>query len=288
MKTTNPAGRVLCAALLLFSLPAAAGNPAISVAPPVCICPEPPTVPGSRTECWELLSLESQDSADSPAEKLARIDARIRELSLELNRLVWETYLDYAAEVRVAPAVLNYPGLDYRALCDTVPEIAALDRQYREASDAYTEILKSDPKYDAVHREYVALKDVDDKARQNANREQYNLMYDRLRRKDRRYTPALEARQAAVRARNMAVTRFLLAHYQAQGRVMPTEPLFKNYSDTMRAVRSRVARIGEYESELSILLRLRREVFEQVLRERYDVPGKHADDGSVVGGLAQG
>ncbi|MFQ7387764.1 MAG: hypothetical protein ACLRM8_10000 [Alistipes sp.] len=73
--------------------------------------------------------------------------------------------------------------MDYSALCDTVSAIAVLDAQYRKAADVYTKVLKSDPKYDAIHREYVALQNVDDKDRKNANREQYNLMYDRLRRK---------------------------------------------------------------------------------------------------------
>ena len=200
----------------------------------------------------------------------------------ELNRLVWETYFDYAEQARIVPDIMTYPGLDYSALCDPVSAIAVLDAQYRKAADVYTKVLKSDPKYDAIHREYVALQNVDDKDRKNANREQYNLMYDRLRRKNSEYAPALKARQDALRARNIAVARFLLNHYQAEGRVMPVEPLFKRYSETMRTLQIRDARIEAYENELSTLQRLRREVLEQVLREQYDVPKRDAVGASAL------
>ena len=36
-----------------------------------------------------------------------------------------------------------------------VSAIAVLDAQYRKAADVYTKVLKSDPKYDAIHREDV-------------------------------------------------------------------------------------------------------------------------------------
>lgn len=61
---------------------------------------------------------------DNFSEKLARIEARIGELTLELNRLVWETYFDYAEQARIVPDIMTYPGLDYSALCDTVSAIA--------------------------------------------------------------------------------------------------------------------------------------------------------------------
>lgn len=264
MKKAIFATVALCTALLFRAASAAAGNPEIIALPEtLCCCPEPQAAP----ECV---------LPENSSEKLARIEARIGELTLDLNRLVWETYLDYAEQTRIVPGIMTYPGLDYRAVCDTVPAIAAFDGRYREASDAYTKILKSDPKYDAVHREYVALKNVDDKERKNANREQYNLMYDRLSRKNSEYAPALKARQDALRMRNIAVARFLLSHYQAEGRVMPTEPLFRSYSETMRTLRTRDTRIEAYENELSTLRRLGREVLEQVLREQYGVPKKPA------------
>ena len=89
-------------------------------------------------------------------EKLARLDESIAQRSLELNYCIWACYLDYVEQMRLTPAVMKYPGLDYRAVCDTVPEIRALGKRLRAASDAYTKILQSDPKYKAVHGEYIA------------------------------------------------------------------------------------------------------------------------------------
>ena len=113
---------------------------------------------------------------------------QIAQQSLELNYRIWECYLDYVREMRIAPAIMNYPGLDYRAVCDTVPEIRALGKRLRAASEAYVKILQSDPKYKAIHEEYIALKGVDDPQRRNANKEQYNLMYERLRKKNKNST----------------------------------------------------------------------------------------------------
>lgn len=126
-------------------------------------------------------------------EKLARLDESIAQRSLELNYCIWACYLDYVEQMRLTPAVMKYPGLDYRAVCDTVPEIRALGKRLRAASDAYTKILQSDPKYKAVHGEYIALKGVDDPKRRNVNKEQYNLMYERLRKKNKNYIPGLRA-----------------------------------------------------------------------------------------------
>lgn len=209
-------------------------------------------------------------------EKLARLDEQIARRSLELNHYLWECYLDYVEQVRLTPAVMKYPGLDYRAVRDTVPEIRALGERLRTASDAYTKILQGDPKYKAIHGEYIALKGVDDAERRNANKEQYNLMYERLRKKNKNYAPALERFRTAERERNTALVRFLLEYYKASGRAMPTEPLFKTYSETMRTLRDRYPDIGRQEQELGVLRRLRGEVYERIQREEFGVPKKAA------------
>lgn len=243
------AGILFAAAVLLFAAPAGAQGP--------------------ETECAE--------------EKLARLDEAIAQRSLELNHCIWACYLDYVGQMRLTPAVMKYPGLDYRAVCDTVPEIRALGKRLRAASDAYTKILQSDPKYKAVHGEYIALKGVDDTKRRNANKEQYNLMYERLRKKNKHYTPALERYREAERARNTALVRLLVDYYKACGRMMPTDPFFKSYSDTMRALRSRCPDIGLQEQELGVLRRLRGEVYEQMQREQFGVPKK--ETGPAMSGV---
>lgn len=63
---------------------------------------------------------------------------------------------------------------------------------------------------------------------------------------------------------------------------MPTGPLFKSYSDTMRALRDRCPDIGRQEQELGVLRRLRGEVYEQMQRERFGVPKKQT--GPAVSG----
>ena len=108
MKRANSVTVTLSATLLFCAVSAVASQPEIIDLPEtLCCCPEPPAAP----ECTML---------DNFSEKLARIEARIGELTLELNRLVWETYFDYAEQARIVPDIMTYPGLDYSALCDTV------------------------------------------------------------------------------------------------------------------------------------------------------------------------
>ena len=79
MKRANSVTVTLSATLLFCAVSAVASQPEIIDLPEtLCCCPEPPAAP----ECTML---------DNFSEKLARIEARIGELTLELNRLVWET-----------------------------------------------------------------------------------------------------------------------------------------------------------------------------------------------------
>lgn len=227
--------------------------------------------------CLTLLFASLSARAEEPAAeilraKLARIDAEIAQRSLDLNYRTVECYIDYAERNRLTPPVMTYPGLRYNAVCDTVAAIRELDARYEAANKAYKDILKSDSKYAAIHREYIAINGLKDQQRKDANTEQYNLLYARLREKNKDYTPALDARNDAMWARNIALVRFLLDYYRAQGKSMPTEPLFKNWSNERRAMREACPEIGVSENELSILRRLRSEVYEQLRREELGIP----------------
>lgn len=268
MKTIRKSLFCSCAALaavLCAAVPAAAGNPAAGNSPAFGGAPEPVTCPAGE-------SLEM---------KLAHLDREIGARALALNYLVWEKYLGYAGRGRIVPGVVDYPGMDYRTVRDTVPEIARLDAEYRFADSLYTAVLATYPEYRDIHREYVALKGVNDKERQNRNRERYNLMYRYLRDNDPGYLPAYERRQEALRVRNMAVVRFLLDYYRSQGREMPTAPLITTGSYlgsgtngpkvSMRYLRQEYPEIGRQEEELGVLRKLRPELFEKVQQQRYDL-----------------
>lgn len=206
--------------------------------------------------------------------KLARIDAQIAQKTRELNYLTVACYIDYARQSRIIPTVMSYPGLDYRAVCDTVPEIKALGERFNAADEAYVKILKSDRQYEAIHAEYQALKGVSDQKRKDDNLALYNQLYGRLRKNNPAYVPALEARTTAMRERNIALVELLLDAYKGRDAVMPTQTLFKNYSDTRRALVASCPELSVLESELSMLRRLRNEVYEQLKRQELDLPAK--------------
>lgn len=211
--------------------------------------------------------------AGTLAEKLARLDERIERLSRELNYLVWDCYLQYAERGRITPPVMNFPGMSFKTVCDTVPAIASLQRGYRVADSLYTLVLKTDPEYADIRSEYATVRNLptsDPERREN--RKRYDLMYRRLRDTNPDYVPAWERREEAMRVRNTEVTRFLLDYYKEQGREMPTSPMLERYSKEMKALRGECPEIVTRESELDVLRRLRREVYELQLREEFGVP----------------
>lgn len=221
-----------------------------------------------------VLPLAAQESAGDLQEKLARLDAEIARRTLDLNYLTMECYIEYAGDNGVTVPVMTYPGLRYALVCDTVPSVRELHERFAAADKAYVDVLRTDPKYEAIHKEYVAINGLSDQKRKDANKEQYNLLYSRLRKNNKEYAPALEARREAMRIRNLGVLRFLLDHYRAQGIAMPTEPLFASYSKETRAMKAAYSEIGKIEYELTTLRRLRSELYEQMKREELGRPPK--------------
>lgn len=232
-----------------------------SVVPTLAVCPAAPCRAG-----------------ESPKARLARLDGEIADRARALNSLVWDEYLEQMEQKRLTPDVLGYPGLDFRAVRDTVPAIARAEAAYRQADSLYTRVLETHPDYRDIHREYVALKGVSDREMQNRNKQRYNLMYSDLRANNPDYPPARDRRLEALRVRNMALVRFLLEYYRAQGREMPTEPLilrsavFSGEKCSMELLRRECTAIGRQEEELRTLRKLRAELFELIGRQRYGVP----------------
>lgn len=105
--------KLLFAAVVSVALPAA-GQAFVS---------ESPAVPDAGSPVVE----ETPD----PAEVLVRLDERIDCLALELNRITWECYFEYAEQVRITPDIMDYPGLNHRALRDTVPAIDSLGKRLK-------------------------------------------------------------------------------------------------------------------------------------------------------------
>lgn len=239
--------------------------------------------------CSAARPAEPRPEAEKPASaelkaRILKLDEVIRRLDLRLNRLTWKAYLDYAEQARITPGVFSLPGLNYARLRDTVPAIDTLGKRLRAASDAYTAILRTDPQYEAIHQEYVAIRGVKDSEREAANKMQYNQLYARLRANNPDYEPALERKHEAERQRNMAILRYMVGCYGERGWILPTDPLLSRYSSAMKELNGRCPEIGRLQDELSQLRRLRRELNERLLREQFD-PGCTADTVASAGPL---
>lgn len=223
--------------------------------------------------------VEKPASAELKA-RIIKLDEVIRRLDLQLNQLTWKVYLDYAEQARITPKVFSLPGLNYARLRDTVPSIDRLGKRLRAASEAYTAILRTDPQYDTIHQEYVALRGVKDSELEAANKMHYNQLYARLRATNPDYEPALERRREAERQRNMAILRYMVDYYGTQGWILPSGPLLTSYSSVMKELNGRCPEIGLLQDELSQLRRLRRELNERLLREEFGLTGREPDAGS--------
>lgn len=215
-------------------------------------------------------------TGDELKTRIGQLDETIRRLDLQLNQLIWKSYLDYAEQARITPKVFSLPGLHYARLRDTVPAIDTLGKRLRAASEAYTAILRTDPQYEAIHQEYVAIRGVKDPERESANKMQYNQLYARLRAANPDYEPALERRREAERQRNMAILRYMVDCYGKRGWILSTDLLLSRYSSAMKELNGRCPEIGLLQDELSQLRGLRSELNERLLREQFD-PAWKAD-----------
>ena len=240
-----------------------------------------PAQPARPTESRSL-------AGDSLKARIVKLDEVIRRLDLRLNQLTWKTYLDYAEQARITPKVFSLPGLNYRRLRDTVPAIDTLGKRLRAASDAYTAILRTDPQYDTIHQEYVALRGVKDSERESANRTHYNQLYARLRANNPDYEPALERKIEAERQRNMAILRYMIDYYGTKGWILSTDPLFSRFTSAWKELEGRCPEIARLQGELSLLRRLRGELNERLLRAEFGVSGREPDAGSRTESSAPG
>lgn len=207
----------------------------------------------------------------SDEQRLARLDREIAGLSLRLNHRTWECYIDYAGRVRQTIPIDKFKGADWQTLLDTVPELKAAQQCYKEAVDRVTELFRTDPEYESIHREYVSLKGVKDKAKNDANLQRYNLLYSRLRASNPDYPTANSNRQKAYRARNAALTRYLLDYYRKQGRQMPMIDVISRYGSELTILREECPEIAAMNEELVLLRALRKELRERMLRKEYGV-----------------
>lgn len=232
-------------------------------------------IPGMLLLVAAILTSAIPAAARSPKQsdeqRLARLDREIAGLSLRLNHRTWECYIDYAGRVRQTIPIDKFKGADWQTLLDTVPELKAAQQRYQAAVDRVTELFRTDPEYESIHREYVSLKGVKDKAKNEANLQRYNLLYSRLRASNPDYPAANSIRQKAYRDRNAALTRYLLDYYRKQGRQMPMTDVISRYSSEMTLLREECPEIVAMNEELLLLRALRKELRERMLRKEYGV-----------------
>ena len=113
---------------------------------------------------YDILYYDGEDLTDKPLiERKSLLQAKVSEGNgLSISR--------YIEEQGITPDAMKLQTEGNLSRLDSIPAIAALREAMRTAGDAYTEVLRTDPEYEAVHREYVAIKRLGDKERENLNK----------------------------------------------------------------------------------------------------------------------
>ena len=148
--------------------------------------------------------------------RIEKLDGEIQRVELQLNRLTWETYLDYAEQARITPKVFSLPGLNYARLRDTVPAIDTLRQRLRAAS---MPIRPSCVPIRSTKRSIRSMwRSAGRRIRSVSRPIKCSIIaYARLRANNPDYEPALERRKEAERQRNMAILRYMVDYYGAKG-----------------------------------------------------------------------
>lgn len=223
--------------------------------------------------CWgaaEAAKPKKRPTVEDMERRLAMLDAEQEHLSMELNRKEWECYAILAEREGRVARLTDYPGVNLKAIRDSVPEIDALYERYDACYKAWQEILRTAPEYKKLHEEYRYAKNLPkDNPRAVENKAGYDRMYDSLRAYNPAYRPTVEARDKALFDRDMAVLRHVMEWYRQQGRMMPTQPVISMAQKN--AIRNEWPEVGRMETELRALRSVRDDLFRQIRSARYGV-----------------
>lgn len=223
--------------------------------------------------CWgaaEAAKPKKRPTVEDMERRLAMLDAEQEQLSMAINRKEWECYAILAEREGRVARLTNCPGVNLKAIRDSVPEIGALYERYDACYKAWQKILRTAPEYAELHEEYRYVKNLPkDAPRAVENKAGYDRMYDSLRIHNPAYRPAVEARDKALFDRDMAVLRHVLEWYRQQGRMMPTQSVIPMAQ--MNAIRHEWPEIRRMEDELRALRSVRSDLFRQIRNMRYGV-----------------
>ncbi|MEG1700392.1 MAG: hypothetical protein RR270_03820 [Alistipes sp.] len=220
---------------------------------------------------------EPQNSQQNDrVQTLKRIETERADLALRLDKIVWDSYFNYASLTETMIDISRFKQINIKSMCDSVPALKALWQADSVAYKQWQQVLSTDAEYNAIHDEYTSLANTRDQQKNNANLQRYNLLYDRLLRNNPDYKPTTTRKNETRRQRNEGITRYLVNYYHAHGQLMPREELL-NYS-LMRTLREGYPAIVTMERELSLTDKLLRELQEQLLRERYGMPAAPKSD----------
>lgn len=223
--------------------------------------------------CWgaaEAAKPKKRPIVEDMERRLAMLDAEQERLAMEINRKEWECYAILAEREGRVARLTNCPGVNLKAIRDSVPQIGALYERYDACYKAWQEILRTAPEYAELHEEYRYVKNLPkDAPRAVENKAGYNRMYDSLRIHNPAYRPAAEARDKALFDRDMAVLRHVMEWYRQQGRMMPTQSVIPMAQ--MNAIRYEWPEVRRMEDELRTLRSVRSDLFRQIRNVRYGV-----------------
>lgn len=200
----------------------------------------------------------------------ARVERDLDSLKREFGYAMWSRYLEEQIRRELPVDYRKLPAFDMELFCQNIPELTDLQRIYTELDESRKRICEARPEYEGLRLEYRIAFHADDKQAIAKSKADYEAFYNRLEREDSVYRRIEQQRKIALRERNYAVLRHLIADYRSRNAVMPVDgAIGTDYIQTKQRILRDFPELERTEREISILTRIQYDLTREIMNRKY-------------------
>lgn len=200
----------------------------------------------------------------------ARVERDLDSLRREFGYAMWSRYLEEQMRRELPVDYRKLPAFDMERFCQKVPELTDLQRIYTELNKSCKRICEARPEYEGLRREYRIAFHADDKQAIAKSKADYEAFYNRLEREDSVYRRVERQRKMALRERNYAVLRHLIADYRSRKAIMPVDGAIgtDHFQTKLRLFRD-FPELERMEQNITVLTRIQYDLTREIMKQRY-------------------
>lgn len=202
--------------------------------------------------------------------KRARVERDLDSLRRKFGYAMWSRYLEEQMRRELPVDYRKLPAFDMERFCQKNPELEERQRIYTELDESRKRICEARPEYEGLRLEYRIAFHADDKQAIAKSKADYEAFYNRLEREDSVYRRIEQQRKRALRERNYAVLRHLIADYRSRNAVMPVDgAIGTDYIQTKQRILRDFPELERMEREISILTRIQYDLTREIMNRKY-------------------